>query len=140
MVRSRQPKITCLKRKKAAIIDRTTMSKLHDFLLQHAKFPLPHPDEDRSVGTTDISEIEVGLLEREWKANHAVRDDTLVQKLCHTLKNILGESLLAADAESYLLASFWPKIQVDERGCEDKRWSTNSSCKFYKDSRPSNSG
>jgi len=86
------------------------MSKWHDFLLEYAKFPFPHPDEDISAGTTDISQIEVGWLRREWKANHAVRDDTLVQKLCHTLKDILGETLLAADAESYLLASFLPRI------------------------------
>jgi hypothetical protein len=45
------------------------MSKLHDFLLEHAKFPFPHPDEGRSAGTTDISGIEVELLEGEWKAN-----------------------------------------------------------------------
>jgi len=105
----------------------TTMSKWHDFLLEHAKFPFPHPSEDKSIGTTDISQIEVGLLERVWKANHAVRDDTLVQKLCHTLKDILGETLLAADAESYLLASFSPEIQVDKRGHPDEQWSTNPS-------------
>ena len=118
----------------------TTMSKWHDFLLEHAKFPFPHPVEDRSVGTTDISQIEVGLLSREWKANHAVRDDTLVQKLCHTLKDILGETILAAHAESYLLASFWPRIQVDERGHPDEKWSTNPSeahVSFPKDSRSS---
>jgi hypothetical protein len=119
------------------------MSKLHDFLLEHAKFPFPDVEDDRSVGTTDISEIEVGLL-GEWKANHAVRDDTLVQKLCHTLKDILDETLLAADAESYLLASFLPKIQFDERGHEDRKWSTNPSEAHVSfpdlHSRPSNSG
>ena len=91
------------------------MSNLHDFLLEHAKFPFPR-DGDRSEATTDISAIEVGLLARDWKGNHAVRDDTLVQKLCQTFSNILGETLLAADAESDLLAGFSPKIQFHPGG------------------------
>ena len=38
--------------------------------------------------------MEVGLLAREWKAQYAVRDETsLVQKLCETLENILGDTL-----------------------------------------------
>ena len=41
------------------------MSKLHDFVVEHAKFPFPPPDEGRSVGTTDISELNVNLLETE---------------------------------------------------------------------------
>jgi hypothetical protein len=40
------------------------MSTLHDFLVEHAKFPFPHPNEHGSVSTTDISELEVGRLER----------------------------------------------------------------------------
>ena len=79
------------------------------------------------VGTTDISQFDVGLLEREWKAGHAVRDDTLVQKLCQTLKDILGDTPLAAGAENYLLASFSPQLQVDERGRENRTLATNPS-------------
>src|ERR1700685_2381010 len=102
------------------------MSKLHNFLVQHAKFPFPNlGTEPRSAGTTDISELEVGLLEEQWKARHAVRDDTLVQKLCHPLENILGDTLLTADSENYLLASFSPKLQVDELGIEDVDWVAN---------------
>ena len=101
--------------------------KLHDFLVGHAKFPFPLPDEDRSVGTTDISQFEVGLLEREWKAVHAVRDDTLVQKLCQTSKDILGNTPLAARAENYLLASFSPQLQVDDLGIERRGWNRNPS-------------
>jgi hypothetical protein len=101
------------------------MAKLYNFLVEHAKFPFPHTGELRTAGTTDISDFEVGLLERDWKAEHAVRDETLVQKLCHTLKNILGDTPLAADAENYLLASFSPNIQFDERGREDRAWSRN---------------
>ena len=101
--------------------------KLHDFLVEHAKFPFPLPNEDRTAGTTDISLFEVGLLEGKWKAEHAVRDDTLVQKLCQTLKDILGDTSLAAGAESYLLASFSPQLEVDERGREIRAWKRNLS-------------
>ncbi|KAF8227898.1 hypothetical protein L208DRAFT_1067652, partial [Tricholoma matsutake] len=101
--------------------------KLHDFLVEHTKFPFPPPNEDRTAGTTDISKFEVALLEREWKAGHAMRDDALVQKLCQTLKDILGDAPLAAGAENYLLASFSPQLQVDERGREDRTWATNPS-------------
>lgn len=93
--------------------------KLHDFLVEHAKFPFPHPDELQTADTTDISEFEAGLLEREWKATHTVRDETLVQKLCHSLENILGDTPIAAGSEKYLLASFSPLLQVDEFGRED---------------------
>ena len=92
-------------------------------------FPFPLPNEDRTAGTTDldISQFEVGLLEREWKAGHAVRDDTLVQKLCQTFKDILGDTPLAAGAENYLLVSFSPLLQVDERGRENKIWDMDPS-------------
>jgi hypothetical protein len=101
--------------------------KLHDFLVEHAKFPFPRPDECRTAGTTDISVFEVGLLEREWKAAHAVRDDTLVHKLCRTLKNILGDTPVAAGHENYLRSGFSPRLQVDEGGIEDRAWATNPS-------------
>jgi len=55
-----------------------------------------------------------------------VRDDTLVQKLCHTLRNILGDTLLAADTESHLLASFSPNLEF-VRGRALRAWSTNLS-------------
>jgi hypothetical protein len=103
------------------------MSKLHDFLVEHAKLPFPPLNEDLSSNTTDISVLDVGLLEIEWKAKLAVRDDTLVQKLCDTLQDILGDAPLAEGAEDYLLASFSPRIQFDERGREDEDWSTNPS-------------
>ena len=114
-----------------------------DFLLEHAKFPFPQYDEHGSIVTTDISQIELGCLRREWKANHAVRDDALVQKLCRTLKDILGETLLPAGTDSYLLPNFLPRIQVDERGHRDATWDTNSNeahvSFFGLYSRPSNS-
>ena len=103
------------------------MSSLHDFLVERAKFPFPPLDEHLSSSTTNISTLDVGLLETKWKAKLAVRDDTLVQKLCHALKDILGDAPLGEGAENYLLASFSPRIQVDERGGKDGDWSTNAS-------------
>src|SRR6266849_1074233 len=86
------------------------MAKFHEFLVERAKFPFPLPDERRTVDTTDISDFEVGLLERVWKAKSAVRDDALVRKLCDSLKNILGEIALSADSEKDLLAMFSPQL------------------------------
>lgn len=100
------------------------MSKLYDFLVDHAKFPFPRPDELQAAGTTDISEFEIALLKTEWKANHAVRDEGLVQKLCHTLENILGNTVLTVHAQDKLLASFDPELQVDEFG-RDLDWAQN---------------
>jgi len=87
------------------------MVKFHDFLVKHAKFPFPLPDERRTVDTTDVSDFEVGLLEREWKAKYAVRDDALVRKLCDSLKNILGDTALSADSEKDLLGDFSPRLE-----------------------------
>ena len=101
--------------------------KLHDFLVACATFPFPHPNEDQTAGTTNVSQFEVALLEREWKARHAVRDDALVKKLCQALEDILGDTPLAAGAENYLLASFTPQLQVDERGRQNREWATNPS-------------
>jgi hypothetical protein len=101
------------------------MSKLHDFLVEHAKFPFPPLNEHLSSSTTDISALDVDLLEIEWKAKLAVRDDTLVQKLCDTLQDILGDAPLTEPGKDYLLASLSPRIQFDERGGEDRGWSNN---------------
>ena len=98
------------------------MSNLHDFLEQRAKFPFPDTGEIRS---TDISDFT--SLEGQWKAQHAVRDETLVQKLCLTLKNILGDAALTVDAENYLLGSFSPQIELDRLGRRDPDWLTNPS-------------
>ena len=103
-----------------------------DFLVQHAKFPFPPLDGSLSSGITDISRFEVGLLETEWKAKVAVRDNLLVHKLCNALEGILGDAFLEERAENYLLASFSPRIQFDELGGEDKNWSTNPSCKCFR--------
>ena len=103
------------------------MSDIHDFLVEHAKFPFPQLNEGLSAGTTDISLIEVALLENEWKAKHAVRDDTLVQKLCNTLEDILGDTLLEADDENALLSKFSPRIQFEWHGLVVSDWIMNPS-------------
>ena len=93
-------------------------------------FPFPQPNEDRSAGTTtNVSQLEVGMLEREWNAGHAVRDDTLVQKLCQALKDILGPTPLEADAEHYLLARLSPLLQADELGIVNEEWDMNPSAR-----------
>jgi hypothetical protein len=89
------------------------MSNFHDFM-EHAMFPFPKSDEARSIDSTDVSKIEVRLLKAEWKAKHPVRNDTLVQKLCDTLQDILGDRILPADAKKHLFVAFSPKLQVSE--------------------------
>ena len=89
----------------------------HDFLVEHAKFPFPHTDKLQTVDTTDISDFEVGLLDRAWKAKHAVRDEALVQKLCGGLEIILGDTPISAGSKKALLARFLPQVQsTDEHG------------------------
>ena len=102
---------------------------LQDFLVEHAMFPFPQPDHDeyRTAGTTNVSQFEVAMLEREWKAGHAVRDDTLVQKLCQALEDILEDTPLEAGAENYLLEKFSHQLKVDERGTENEAWDMNPS-------------
>jgi hypothetical protein len=119
-----------------------TMSRprWHDFLLKNALFPFPEPEgtESTTISTAEISQIEAGMLEREWKANYAMRDDGLVQKLCQTLQVILGDTILPAGAKDYLLAGFLPRIQVDDRGRPDGNWNTNPNeikVRFLKGSR-----
>ena len=48
--------------------------KLHDFLVEHAIFSFPQPNEDHTSDTTDISQFQVGMFEIEWRAGYAVRD------------------------------------------------------------------
>ncbi|KIM76170.1 hypothetical protein PILCRDRAFT_98772 [Piloderma croceum F 1598] len=99
------------------------MSNLHDFLEQRAKFPFPAIGDIRSAGTTNISHFH--LLEGQWKAQHAVQDETLVEKLCLTLKNILAETPLTVDTENYLLGSFSPHIELNQLGGRDPDWLMN---------------
>ena len=100
------------------------MATHHDFLVENAMFPFPNTIESRTVDTTDISLLDVSMLDIEWKAEHAVRDDTLVQKLCRVLITILGDTPLAASDASELLLYFTPKLQVTY-GVENPAWTVN---------------
>jgi hypothetical protein len=77
----------------------STMVKWRDFLVEHAKFPFPETGEDGAVNTTDISPYDVGLLGQQWRAEHAVRDSMLVQKLCRTLEDVVGEAEVPNERE-----------------------------------------
>jgi hypothetical protein len=93
---------------------------LHDFLVEHAKFPFP----ETSVGgtaasTTDISNFDVTSLDIQWKALHAVRDNDLAKKLCDTLKTTLGETPLTEVSKKTLLRYFLPALL---EGWEALRW------------------
>ena len=103
------------------------MANFHDFLVEHAKFPFPPPDELQSVSTTDISTFEAGLIPNEWRAKYAVRDNDLVQKLCNGLKNTLGDTVLSANIEKGLLTKFSPQLEYDEMFGVKKMWSKNPS-------------
>ena len=52
------------------------MSNPHDFLVGRATFPYPQLNEGLSAGTTDISQVEVPLLERELFRNFAILSKT----------------------------------------------------------------
>jgi len=93
----------------------------HGFLVENAKFPFPVPLIGGSVTSTDIDGIEVGRLERPWKAMHAVPDNNLAVKLCNTLRDIFGETPLTEDSRNSLLPLFLPALTADA----DRKWLTN---------------
>lgn len=100
---------------------------LHDFLVEHAKFHFPAtPIGGTAVSTTNISALDVGSLEIEWKALRAVRDKDLPKKLCDTLKNILGETPLTEDLKRSLSRCFLPPLRADGSGVA-KQWLKNPS-------------
>ena len=107
------------------------MSNFHDFLVEHAMFPFPELVGTRSINSTDISPFDVGLINAEWKAKHAVRDNSLNQKLCSVLQDILGDQVLPAATENFLLPAFSPKLGLVEvpgmPGVPDRDWLKNPS-------------
>jgi hypothetical protein len=56
-----------------------------------------------------------------------VRDNALVQRLCRSLENILGDTPLDAKYESYFLERFSPRLEVDPNGREVMLWTSNPS-------------
>jgi hypothetical protein len=65
----------------------------NDGFLQSARFPAPPVAIKRTLDTTDVSDVDIGLLDPEWKAKFAIRD-TLAESLCDTLSQILGQTPL----------------------------------------------
>lgn len=105
------------------------MMKWQDFLFEHAKFPFPNTVESISDSSDDISKLEIGLLEEEWKAKYAMRDVTLVEKLCQTLEKILGDTLIE-DPQDTLLSMFGPRLGFTRLGQVERakaKWSHNNS-------------
>lgn len=66
--------------------------------------------------------LEADRLDRHWKATIAVRDDSLVDALCSSLDEILGDKRLSASEEIELLACFAPKLGFHGR---DMTWKDN---------------
>ena len=67
------------------------MSNFHNFLVEHAMLPFPELVEVGSINSTNISLVDVRLINAKWKAKHVVRDDNLNQKLCSVLWDIHGD-------------------------------------------------
>ena len=98
---------------------------LHDFLVEHAKFPSPETSTDDTTAFTDISEVDIGLLNNKWKALHAVRDNDLANKLCNALRTTFSETLLTGPSTHTLLRHFLPTLLVGEGGLVCQLWSKN---------------
>lgn len=86
------------------------MTTWREFLAEHAKFPFPEMAEDGNPDTTDISPLDVGLVAPEWRAQYAVRDETLVHNLCQTLEDIIGDAHLQDGNKDWLLGLFGEKL------------------------------
>ena len=99
----------------------------HDFLVEHAKFPFPDCSMGTSASSTRLSEVDVGYLDDEWKALHAVRDNDLTNKLCGTLKTTLGEMTVTEDSRSSMLPWFLPASALPGGRMVDRRWTKNPS-------------
>ena len=102
------------------------MSNFHDFLVKHALFPFPVPVQTESINTTSLSQVEIGMLDANWKAKRALRDDTLVDKLCTTLRDILGNQELSAASKDHLLNFFSPRLGVNLDSEIEAEWRVNA--------------
>ncbi len=75
---------------------------LHQLLVEHAMFPFPQTVTGDPDSSTDINELEVALIDGDWKATHAVQDNDLCRKLCDALRTILGETRLTRRSKGSL--------------------------------------
>ena len=97
----------------------------HDFLVENAKFPFPDCPIGASTSSARLSEVDVGFLNDEWKALHAVRDNDLANKLCDALRTTLGEMTVTEDSRNVLLWWFLPALLGGDT--VDQDWLKNSS-------------
>jgi hypothetical protein len=117
---------------------RLTMTTWNEFLVGNAKFPFP-PDESQSVDFTRVSAIEAGCIDPSWKAQHAVRDEHLVRKLCDTLRVILADDIFSENDRAPLLNCFSPILPtlMEEDWLENENEAkvhmfSNHSCEHFR--------
>ncbi|KAH9175244.1 hypothetical protein EDB89DRAFT_347330 [Lactarius sanguifluus] len=107
----------------------TLMTTWRKFLVEHAKFPFPHPVDNKTVGSTDISPEDVGRVDPKWRAKYAVPDEDLVRNLCQKLDDILKDTVLLDSSRVYIQSKFGRHLQFiaidDMEEMEDLVWSTN---------------
>lgn len=95
------------------------------FSVERVKFSFPEPSTGDTAASTDISDVEVGLLDDQWRAIHPVRDDA--KKFCGTLRTTLGNMPLAGDSKRFVLQRFQKYVRSDEAGPTDRLWLKNPS-------------
>jgi hypothetical protein len=71
------------------------MSTLLHFL-ENACFPAPPVVTTARASTTDVSLVDISLVDDAWKAKRAICDYALLQNLCDVLAQILGDTPLVA--------------------------------------------
>jgi hypothetical protein len=98
--------------------------------LQTARFPDPPIVVKSTANTTDVSDMDIGLVDDAWKAGLAIRDDTLVDNLCDTLAQILGQTPL--EPAGALNAHFLPHLETEDA---DWRAPNDSEAKVRSDVR-----
>jgi hypothetical protein len=69
------------------------MSTLLHFL-ENASFPAPPVVSNLRASTTDVSVVDISLVDDAWKAKRAIRDNELIQNLCDVLAQILADTPL----------------------------------------------
>lgn len=79
--------------------------------LQNAHFPAPPTVIKETANSTDVSDVDIGLVEDAWKARFAIWDNTLVDNLSGTLAQILGQTPLGAGE---LDAHFSPHLESED--------------------------
>lgn len=92
-----------------------------EFLRTNAKFHVSPVTITRSISTSDVNDLEVSPLPKEWKPLVARRDSRMVDSLLTALDNYLGDTLLPS-TQVTLAALFEPWI---DRNGESIFWSRN---------------